>query len=457
MAARNRTSKMVILGVGVMVIAVAGTGAWRILTDPAESPDTTPAPQTDNLSGGPGTGEAMADRPGETVRALAEDLENLKVRNRDISDTVTTGIGGLKDQLLQLGEEITALKTDRAETPDYESDMGLLREDMMSSLRSMFEEYESRSGADYPVAGGPPPVSGQGVPGGDGFIWFSAASPEPVGGALDGGLTSLADLRSLGGSNPLGLAPADEEPPEPLPVYTIPADATLVRSRGLTAVIGRVPNEGQLVDPFPFKVITGRDNLLANGQVLPELEQAVWSGIAKGDATLHCASGKLTQVTFIFRDGTISTWPRDGGTTDGIGWISDDRGFPCIPGRFVSNLQENLAGITSSTFAASLARAWSEQQVTTIQDGGAVTRSVTGDPGEYALGQGIAGGINEWARIVADRAREAFDAVVVSPGQSFTVHVSHAIPIDWPPAGRRVRHSSSLAGYEADLKPGGLD
>ena len=450
---------MVIVGVGVMVIAVAGIAAFRLVSGPADTPDTLPSPQADALSGTTGTGEAMADRPGETVRALAEDLENLKSSNESISETVAAGIGGLTDQILQLGEEITSIRTDQQETPkpDYESDLNLLHSEL-SALRSRIEEYDRRSGEDYPVAGSPPPAPGQGIPGGDGFIWFSAAVPGAVDDTpLDGGIASLAGLQTLGGSDPLGLAPADEGPPAPLPVYTIPPDATLVRSRGLTALIGRVPIDGQVVDPFPFKVITGRDNLLPNGQVLPELEMAVWSGIAKGDATLHCASGELTQVTFIFRDGAISTWPRDGGETGGIGWVSDDRGFPCIQGKFVSNLEENIAGITSSTFAASIARAWSEQQVTTIQDGGSVTRSVTGSPGEYALGHGIAGGINEWARIVAERARNAFDAVMVSPGQSFTVHVSQAIPIDWPPEGRRVRHVSTLAEYDAGRKPGGLD
>ena len=105
----------------------------------------------------------------------------------------------------------------------------------------------------------------------------------------------------------------------------------------------------------------------------------------------------------------------------------------------------------------SLSRAWSEQQVTTTRDGSAVTRTLTGSPGEYALGQGIAGGIDQWAAIVAERAREAFDAVVVSPGKSFTVHVTRAIPIDWPPEGRKVRHVSSLHDQGTIEKPGGLD
>ena len=465
MAARNRTSRMVILGVGVGFLLVVGAGAWRVVSGPPGSPDPGSAePSVDRLTGtGPGAGEAMADRPGETVQALAADLENLKSTSASISESVAAGLGGLGDRLQQFGDELTALRTEQASLADDaggEAESAAFRDDILASVQAMFDGFEARTGADYPVGGSPAPGAGRGIPGADGLVWYAAASPEPIGGAaLPGGIASLPEqLASLSGSS-LGLENPGDTVPGPLPVYTIPADATLVRSRGLTALIGRVPSEGQVLDPFPFKIITGRDNLLANGQTLPELEQAIWSGTATGDATLHCVTGQLRQVTFIFRDGSISTWPEEGGGTGarGIGWISNEQGYPCIPGKFVSNLRENIAGITSAAFGSSLARAWSEQQTTTIRDGAAVTRSITGNPGEYALGQGIAGGISEWARIVAERAREAYDAVVVSPGQVLTVHVAQAIPIDWPPVGRRVRHGSSLSPAGAMHKPGGLD
>ena len=356
MSARNRSSKMMIFGIGTMAIAMAIFAALRIVSGPSDIQEAALAPLPDTPSEGPGAGDAMADRPGETMRALAEDLEDLKSDNQSITETVAAGIGGLTEKLQQLGDQVNSLRTDQADMTalgDNESNINRLREDMMAMMRSLREEFENRTGDDYPVTGGAVPAPGQGVPGSDGYVWFSAGTPEPSDGSgLGAGLASFADLQSLGGSDPLGLAPVDEGPPEPLPVYTIPADATLVRSRGLTALIGRVPLRDELVDPLPFKIVTGRNNLLANDHVLPELARAVWSGFATGDATLHCVSGKLTQVTFIFRDGTISTWPREDGGTGGIGWISDERGFPCIPGKFVSNLHENLGKITSSAFAS---------------------------------------------------------------------------------------------------------
>lgn len=460
---------MVILGIGMVFLAVAGGVAWRFMSGHPDVPaNRTASVPGDAGANRPGTGEASADRPGETVQALAADQETLKSRIDGISENVAYGIGGLSDQLLRIGEELTFLKTEQAamaETDGMQTRIDQLRGEMLTSMQAMIDEFGNRADADYPVDGRIHPDRGRGVPGQDGLLWYSAANPDPIDGpASVGGLAALQDrFASLSGSDPLSLARADAIVPEPLPVYTIPSDATLVRSRSLTALIGRVPLQGQVVEPFPFKVVTGRDNLLAGGQVLPELEQAIWSGTATGDATLHCVTGQLNQVTFIFRDGSISTWPVGGGggsaenSAGRLGWISNEQGYPCIPGQFVSNLKENIGKITSTSFASGLARAWSEQQATTIREGGAVTRSFTGNPGEYALGQGIAGGIDEWARIVAERARDAFDAVVVSPGQTLTVHVNRSIPVDWPPEGRRIRHVSPLSAIDPGKKPGGLD
>ena len=458
MAVRNRQNKMLILGVGLVSLAAAAVVSIRFASGPPSSQDAAPSPAPQDAGAlRPSAGEAAADRPGETVQALAADQESLRSSIEGISDTVATGIGALTEQVGRLGKDLTDLRSEQENMADDDAAddrIDRLRAEMLAGMQAMRDELIADAGTDYPVAGGPDDRN-RGVPGQDGFVWYSAASPEPVGGipGADGGLASLGNLQPLGGAGILA-APEEDAPPPPVPAYTIPADATLVRSRGLTALIGRVPRNGEVVDPFPFKVITGRDNLLANGQVLPELERAVWSGTARGDATLHCVTGRVDQVTFIFRDGTIST---RGGAGGNIGWISDEQGFPCIPGKFVSNLRENIAGFTAATAASGFARAWSEQQTTTIRDGATVTREITGDPGEYALGRGIAGGIDEWSRIAAERAREAFDAVVVPPGRTLTLNVSQAVSIDWPPEGRRVRHVSSLSAPGARQKPGGLD
>ncbi|RMN02473.1 hypothetical protein ALQ68_04311, partial [Pseudomonas savastanoi pv. glycinea] len=62
--------------------------------------------------------------------------------------------------------------------------------------------------------------------------------------------------------------------------YTLPQNSTLMGSVAMSALIGRVPVDGTVNDPYPFKVLIGPDNLTANGIDLPDVAGAVASGTA---------------------------------------------------------------------------------------------------------------------------------------------------------------------------------
>lgn len=94
-------------------------------------------------------------------------------------------------------------------------------------------------------------------------------------------------------------------------VYTVPTNSTLMGSVAMTALIGRVPIDGTVNDPYPFKVLIGPDNLTANGIDIPDVAGAVFSGTASGDWTLSCVRGQVRSITFVFHDGTIRTIPED--------------------------------------------------------------------------------------------------------------------------------------------------
>ena len=140
------------------------------------------------------------------------------------------------------------------------------------------------------------------------------------------------------------------------PVYTVPSNSTLMGSIAMTALIGRVPIDGTVNDPYPFKVLIGPDNLTANGIDIPDVAGAVVSGTASGDWTLSCVRGQIRSVTFVFNDGTVRTMPEDGNrnqnggsggnanstTHGGLGWISDPYGVPCVSGERRSNAQQYL-------------------------------------------------------------------------------------------------------------------
>ncbi|MBC8946338.1 integrating conjugative element protein [Xenorhabdus indica] len=101
--------------------------------------------------------------------------------------------------------------------------------------------------------------------------------------------TSFLSEKSTAGQK-VQNAPALKEKHEK-PVYTLPENATLVGSQAMTALLGRVPINGTVTDPYPFKILIGKDNLTANGIELPEVEGAVVSGSASGDWTLSCVRG----------------------------------------------------------------------------------------------------------------------------------------------------------------------
>ncbi|VFS28055.1 integrating conjugative element protein, PFL_4705 family [Serratia liquefaciens] len=92
-------------------------------------------------------------------------------------------------------------------------------------------------------------------------------------------------------------------------MFTLPENSTLVGSRAMTALLGRVPINGTVTDPYPFKLMIGKDNLTANGIELPDVEGAIVSGTASGDWTLSCVRGQVNSITFVFADGTVRTLP----------------------------------------------------------------------------------------------------------------------------------------------------
>jgi cell division protein ZapB len=234
----------------------------------------------------------------------------------------------------------------------------------------------------------------------------------------------------------------------PMPVYTVPRNATLMGATAMTALIGRVPVRGEVRDPMPFKLITGRDNLAANGLGVPGVHGMIWSGTAIGDWTLSCITGRLDSVTFVFDDGTIRTLATDDrDSQDGnrpLGWISDAHGIPCISGERKSNAAAFLSqriGVKAMEAAAQAAAA--AQTTTVLRDSGALSSRVAGDQRDYVLGKTLADAGSEVAAWLAERQAQNFDAVFVAAGGEVVIHVDRELNIDRDPNGRRLNHDTT--------------
>ncbi len=242
------------------------------------------------------------------------------------------------------------------------------------------------------------------------------------------------------------------------PVYTIPADATLIGSTAMTALIGRVPVDGTVNDPYPFKVLIGADNLTANGIELPDVAGAVASGTASGDWTMSCVRGQIRSITFVFRDGTVRTVPEDGerrnrqqggtNTQNGLGWISDPEGVPCVLGERHSNAQQYLGTQALITAAgagmASMLDKGGGRATFASSDGSVGT---VGIGGNEAISRILAGGVQDMSQWVNRLYGQAFAAVYVKPGARVALHLEQALHIDYDPRGRRIDHQ--LGGAHA--------
>lgn len=228
------------------------------------------------------------------------------------------------------------------------------------------------------------------------------------------------------------------------PVYTIPANSTLMGSIAMTALIGRVPIDGTVNDPYPFKVLVGPDNLMANGIDLPDIAGAVLSGTASGDWTLSCVRGQIDSMTFVFEDGTVRTVPKPGtgeshqnnkrnSTGGGLGWISDPHGIPCISGERKSNAAEYIGNQSLITAAgAGVAYLMRDSDNSNYNNGGDVTT------GMDAVGQILQGGVKDISSWMNKLYGQAFAAIYVQPGTKVVLHLEQQIEIDYDRHGRNI-------------------
>lgn len=236
------------------------------------------------------------------------------------------------------------------------------------------------------------------------------------------------------------------------PVYTVPSNSTFLDSIAMTGLIGRIPIDNRVSDAYPFKVLIGRENLIANGIELPDVEGAIVSGTATGDWTLSCVRGEVKSMTFVFNDGRIVSTSNkgSGNNSEKIGWLSDSSGIPCVPGERKTNAPEYLGTNFFLAAASAAAQGFSQSQTTTVVDGNSVVGAVTGDQGKFILGQAIGGGLKESADWFRKRFAENFDAVYVPPGHRVAIHIEKEIEIDYNAKERKVKYGNTSTNTQLD-------
>ncbi|MBK9130393.1 MAG: TIGR03752 family integrating conjugative element protein [Gammaproteobacteria bacterium] len=424
-----------------------------------------------------------ADTPADTIKtltanvsamtselnALRRDNTALKQENRDL----------IKDRK-QIENNVlsrvqTALETKRMDAAPTETTSAIAaltaRVDSLTNRFGTSSTRPSSTGSDIPIGLGLDGI-GTSAAESESLVWVNPLEFTP---SPDGDKETLLNRFSRTGRNALDgtrpevqslVAKGSDALNTALPVYTVPRNATLIGSTGMTALVGRVPIQGQVRDPMPFKVITGKENLAANGLRIPGIEGMIWSGTAIGDWTLSCVTGKLESVTFVFEDGTIQTLSSDdnqlGGSSGNsdrpLGWISDARGIPCITGERKTNAPAFLTQRIGVMALEAAGEAAAQAETTTlINDSGSATSVVSGETGKYVLGKTISGGSDEVAQWLRERQAQSFDAVFVPAGVELAIHVDHELPIDFHSNGRKLHHETNLFEQATITTGSGLD
>ena len=122
---------------------------------------------------------------------------------------------------------------------------------------------------------------------------------------------------------------------------------------------------------------------------------------------------------------------RSRGIGQDLGYISDEHGNPCIPGKFVTNAASYLTDIVTAKSLGVAAKAYSEAERTVSTNlVGGYTSSVTGSQNRFALGAAASGAADELSSWLLARLKNSFDAVVTPSGQRLVVHLDQEIQLD---------------------------
>lgn len=411
-----------------------------------------------------------ADSPQDTVatlvaqyRQMSSQLEDAQKKSEDLRD---------QNQRLADKNRDTQGRIDRAVSDQNADDkrqrqslVGIFNQklsNLQKGLSQSGNDQSSNANDDMPVGLGLDGDTPDGASGG--MTWVNPLGATGAGNGKDGGDGDSGNVGSAfntafdsgkQAANTAGrradqaLSGNNNEADQGTPVYTVPKNSTLVGSVAMTALLGRVPVNGTVQDPYPFKVIIGGKNLTANGIELPEIKRAIVSGTATGDWTLSCVRGKVKSITFVFQDGRVRTVPKSDEPGEGkndndddeIGYLSNPQGVPCVSGQRKTNARSYILTQLLLSAGAAGANAYAGGETTTSVSGLGTATGVTGNVGKYIAGSAASSGLNEVRQWIQKRFGQTFDAIYVPPGQAVAVNIDKQLPIDYEHQGRKVHYA----------------
>lgn len=469
------------LGVGAFVAVISVLGSRE-----APSADTSPqnaAPVTAEASQEDIKAlQSFNDSSFDTLRTIGAQLEKSEAEKEKLSLALTETKNTLAEQQSQSAEKVSALETqltmlsERLNTSlnSFEEKFNQGRDELRDrqsvvhdSLDNPYDELgidSPRQNGDLPVGTGsfPSVSSGIGYASND-LVWtdpLDAHQDEdgnwvtPAVNAISTTFTQGKNAVEAGFDNG-GKFDANQK--DGTPVYTLHRGAMLANSVSMTALMGRIPMNGQVTDPYPFSMIVGRDNLLANGFTLPDVQGAIVTGTVTGDWSLSCVRGVVESIDFIRSDGSILSFPEEeeaidssfDGTsvkTDDLGFLADPNGNPCLTGQRISNAPEYLTtkGLLDAATAAANAAAIAQQTVSV--DGSTSTSAMTGSATKNAAYESAGAFTSTVSDFIQARMGSSFDIIYAPPGTVASIHLRKPVTLRAPAIPVQVRYQSTSQG-----------
>ena len=444
---------------------ISGLIYWASLAKSSQGSD----PGTDDLpvvvqtsSSSIATLGAIGDTPEDTLRtltaSLTQDQENKKQMEIDLERTKTelkeqksentAQIEAMNDrfnqQLAQIEEKLTSNYSD---LKARQQDIGVVAPDL--------EQLGISSGRENGSDDWSPQGSQPSVPSSE-LVWTEPMDAKKddngqwITPLMQGAAALKAQVSEMG-------EPFDARASQGTPVYTLHRGSVLSNATALTALMGRIPVNGQVTSPYPFSMVIGAKNLLANGFTLPEVQGAIVTGTVTGDWALSCVRGVVESIDFIRTDGTILSYPEeqgaissdfDGGSvqTQDLGYLADPNGNPCLSGIRISNAPQYLTtkGLLDAASAAAKAAATAQQTISV--DGSTSTSALTGNAMKNAAGESAAALTGSISEFIQARMGSSFDIIYVEPNVKAAIHLRQPITLSVPEVPYRVRYQTSQQG-----------
>ena len=424
-------NQKLLAGIGVLIIAGFVFNGKLFNTGPKSAEPVNVKPELADVmvDGDADSAVDMARRLNETARKAVEAAQQAQTDSQQYNAATGEKIDALIESIA--AEKERSDKQVSTGISDIQSELGNFKQLVTGQLQSSAKQ-SNQIPTQSPITG-----------------WTKIGPvnilPETVGAraelaSLDGSLNKLYSINDgFLLSNTESRQGNDGEPNFITPVATIPENSPLLHSVTLSTLIGRVPKQGNVFEPFNFFIQTGSENWTSQDHQIPFLERAIWRGVATGDKDLQCIRGALISVTFVFSDETIQTVS---GTRDKpLAELVTTTGSNCVPGRYVSNTRKYLAAYGLGGALAGLGEGIaSNETLTSLTDGGRIITAVNGDTGNFLTGRALSSSANKASEIIDDEYESSFSSVVLQAGVDVNMIALAQINIDHDAAGRKVSY-----------------